>query len=408
MTKPARKARKRRITARAGVRAARPGLRGDKLEAAYREALEQQAATAEILRVISASPADAQPVFDAIARHAQRLFDAPYGSVARYIDGMLHLAAFTTTSAAGDESLRKLFPATVTGQGALGKAVLSGEPAWISDIETDPGYSAAFREGARIRGYRSLLAVPMLREGAAIGAIVVTRARAGRFTDHQIDLLRTFAGQAVIALENVRLFHETREALERQTATSQILTSISSSVENAQPVFDAIVRSLRQLFKTEFAAVLLARDGNVDIAAAEGQEHFVSVTRKAYPISLDDEEMLATRVIRGRKVLRLCPIAGNPDAPAKTEQLARVSGYNSIIVAPASPRTHRLPPQFVECIGDDRGEVGLDDRPQGHHDPDAHHQQHHLLGDRASFVAEPCVHPCSLHRANVLIATTPG
>ena len=299
-----------------------------------KEGLERQTATAEILRVIASSPSSTQPVFDAIAQSAQRLIGAHYANVTRLVGDELHLAAHTGSGAAADESLRRLFPAKLTGQGALGRAVLSREPACITDVETDPAYSASFREGARERGYRSLLAVPMLRDGASIGAIAVTRRDPGPFTDHQINLLKTFADQAVIAIENVRLFNETKEALERQTATGEILSSISSSMDSAQPVFDTIVRNLRRLFGTAFAAVFLARDDKVDVAAADGEERFVTGARAAYPLSLDDEEMLAVRAIRRGQVLRVCPIVGNPQAPPKTERLARASGYDSIIVAP--------------------------------------------------------------------------
>src|SRR5688572_3687834 len=211
-----------------------------------RDALEQQTAMAEILKLIAASPSDTQPVFDAIARSAQKLRDAHYANVSQRVGDELHLAAAT-----GSESsvawLRELFPAKVTGQGALGKAVLSREPNWIADVETDPAYSPAFREGARERGYRSLLAVPMLREKVSIGAIAVTRRDPGPFTDHQIGVLKTFADQAVIAIENVRLFNETKAALEQQTATAQILRVISSSPNDIQPVFESIVEHAMRL-----------------------------------------------------------------------------------------------------------------------------------------------------------------
>jgi signal transduction histidine kinase len=228
--------------------ARKPGKAGT-LQRRLDEALAREAATAEVLRVIAASPSDLQPVFDEIARSAQRLFRARYAVVVQRVGDLLHLAGHTRTGKAGDESLRKLFPAKLTGQGALGKAVLSGEPAWIADVETDPAYSEAFREGARERRYRSLLAVPMLREGGSIGGIAVTRKDPGPFTEQQVNLLKTFADQAVIAIENVRLFNETREALERQTATAEILRVIAGSPSDVQPVFDAIVRSCFALFK---------------------------------------------------------------------------------------------------------------------------------------------------------------
>ncbi len=213
---------------------------------AHREALEQQTAMAEILKVIAASPAETQPVFDAIARSAQKLLDAHYANVTQLVGDELHLAACTGPESSV-VSLRRLFPAKVTGQGALGKAVLSSKPNWIADVETDPAYSAAFRESARERGYRSLLAVPMLLHQVAIGAIAVTRRDPGPFTDHQINVLKTFADQAVIAIENVRLFNETKDALEQQTATAEILRVISSSPNDIQPVFDSIVEHAMRL-----------------------------------------------------------------------------------------------------------------------------------------------------------------
>ena len=232
-----------------------------------REALERQTATSEVLRVIAASPSDTQPVFDAIARSAQKLFGARAALVCRRADDMLHLAAHTATTQAGDAALRNLYPAKLTGQGAVGKAVLSGEPASIIDVETDPAYSDEFREGARERGYRSLLAAPMLRDGAAIGAIAVTRPDPGPFSDHQVNLLKTFADQAVIAIENVRLFNETTEALEQQKASADVLSVISSSPTDITPVYRTILENVTQLCEANIAALFLY-DGEFIRAAA--------------------------------------------------------------------------------------------------------------------------------------------
>jgi GAF domain-containing protein len=241
-----------------------------------KEALERQTATAEILKVIASSPSDTQPVFDAIARSAQQLFAANSGVVVRRVDDTLHLAAHTFTES-GAGSLRRLFPVKLTGQAALGKAVLSGEPAWITDVETDPAYSEEFRKGARERGYRSLLAVPMLREGIAIGGIAVTRREPGTFSDHQVELLKTFADQAVIAIENVRLFKEVqntnstlREALEQQTATSEILNVISRSTTDVQPVFEAVARSAVTLCGGVIGCVFRYDGQNAHFAAHYG------------------------------------------------------------------------------------------------------------------------------------------
>ncbi|RPI48583.1 MAG: GAF domain-containing protein, partial [Betaproteobacteria bacterium] len=259
-----------------------------------KEALERQTATADILHVIARSPSDTQPVFDAIARSAQKLFGALYANVARLIGDELHLVAHTGSSAAGDEALRRLFPVKLTGQGALGKAILSRAAVLVSDIETDPAYSEEFRAGARQRGYRSLLAVPMAREGGAIGTIAVTRRQPGRFTEHQISLLQTFADQAVIAIENVRLFNETKEALERQTATAEILRVIGGSMTDTQPVFDAIVQKCGNLFAQSQVALWLIGGGELHVRASTGE------SMGSQPI--DRESALGVCVLDGRNL----------------------------------------------------------------------------------------------------------
>ena len=172
-----------------------------------REALERQTATAEILKVIASSPSDVQPVFDAIAASARRLLNGGAALVNLRVGDMLELAAYTSTGEAGDAALRKLFPTKITGKGHMGKAILAAAPVLISDIETEEGYSEAFKADARTRGFRSVVSVPMMKDGEPIGGISVNRPAAGNFTEHQTNLLKTFADQAVIAIENLRLFN---------------------------------------------------------------------------------------------------------------------------------------------------------------------------------------------------------
>ena len=187
-----------------------------------KEALERQTATAEILKVIASSPAEVQPVFDAIVQTAKRLIGAFSATVTHVGDGMLHLVAHTATTPEGAEALNRFFPIPVEGT-PMGRAIQSRRPQFVDDFETDPDIEDADRELARSRGFRSVVFVPLMRDDVAIGSLNVTRREAGRLTDHQLDLLKTFADQAVIAIENVRLFNETKEALERQTATAEIL-----------------------------------------------------------------------------------------------------------------------------------------------------------------------------------------
>src|SRR5262249_14487463 len=234
------------------------------------ESLEQQTATSEILRVIAASPMDEQPVFDAIVSSAQRLLHAHSAALRRVVGGELVAVAFTTTTLDGQplppprvvHSMEESFPGGVAARDRI--------PIVVADMEADPRILAAWQQEDRVwraRGYRSMLSVPLVRESNAIGVINVTRRERGGFTDDEIALLKTFADQAVIAIENVRLFNETKEALARQTATAEILRSISSSPTDVQPVFDTIAASARELLGGFSTLVLRVVGDEVHLAA---------------------------------------------------------------------------------------------------------------------------------------------
>src|SRR5262249_38180244 len=154
------------------------------------------------------------------------------------------------TNPEGDEALRGQFPAQAE-DSALWPVLESGAPMLVQDTETDLQLRDSTRDLARKRGFRSMLFCPLLREGRAAGVISVNRKEPGPFELDQVELLQTFADQAVIAIENVRLFNETKEALEQQTATAEVLQVISSSVADAAPVFDKILDSCRHLFAIE-------------------------------------------------------------------------------------------------------------------------------------------------------------
>jgi len=156
-----------------------------------REALERQAATAEILKVMASSPSDVQPVFDAIAVNANRLIGGFSTAVLRYIDGAAHLAAFTPTDPAGDRVLQAAFPVPFAHFPPY-QLVADGTAAQLPDTELEP----AARDVARARGYRSMLFVPLVSEGQAIGVVIATRRTTGAFDEHHVRLLQTFADQA--------------------------------------------------------------------------------------------------------------------------------------------------------------------------------------------------------------------
>src|SRR5262249_29864249 len=188
----------------------------------------------EILRVISSSPNDLQPVFDIIARSAAVLCGAEVGAVTRFDGKLIHMVAVYGSSRRGTDALRKAFPLPPGGKSVSSRVIRDGAVTHIPDVLTEPEYG--IQDAAVASGFRAGLGVAMLRNGRALGAIVVGRSKAGPYSGHEIDLLRTFAEQAVIAIENARLFQEVNdrnrdltESLERETATSEILRAISSS-----------------------------------------------------------------------------------------------------------------------------------------------------------------------------------
>jgi two-component system, NtrC family, sensor kinase len=255
--------------------AARKSLKSDvskrrELEKRLAEALEQQTATSEILRVISSSPTDVQPVFEAIVGSAARLCDAEFSAVARFEDGLLHLVALNNMSPEETAAYHSLFPRPPGRHFILGRTFVDGQPVHVDDVRADPDYDPRTLEVLqRAAPYRTYLGIPILRDGVPIGAIGCGRREVNPFTPTQIELVKTFADQAAIAIENVRLFKELEaknrdltEALEQQTATSEILRVISSSPTDLQPVLDAMAESAACLC-TAYDASILRLDGDV-------------------------------------------------------------------------------------------------------------------------------------------------
>jgi GAF domain-containing protein len=230
-----------------------------------KEALEQQTATSEILRVISSSPTDIRPVLDTVAECAARLCGSSDVAIFRRDGDRLRLVAHhgqIPTSVPVGEFTLPLVHASVNG-----RAMLSGQAVHIADVQAETKEFPVTSEIARQQGSRTWLSVPMLREGVAIGTINLRRTTVELFTERQVALLQTFADQAVIAIENVRLFNETKEALEKQTATSEILRVISQSQTDAQPVFDTIVSAALKLCSAS-SSIVLTFDGELIHVAA--------------------------------------------------------------------------------------------------------------------------------------------
>ncbi len=222
------------------------------------ESLQQQTATADVLKVISRSAFDLQRVLDTLTESACKLCDAEAANVWRPDGDGFKVAAMFGATAEHRAALKRVVnkPGRHT---CVGRTLLEGRTVHIDDAKADPEYNAP--DVLAARGNRAMVGVPLLREGVPIGVLVLTRTVARPFTEKQIALATTFADQAVIAIENVRLFNETKEALEQQTATSGILRVISSSPTDVQPVFDAIVRSAAHLFGRKAALRIVEGEG---------------------------------------------------------------------------------------------------------------------------------------------------
>ena len=252
------------------------------------EALEQQTATSEILRAIANSPTEIQPVLDVIAENAARICRTPDVAISRVENDVYRYVAIY-----GSAPNRPFGTTRPIDRGSvIGRAIIDRQTMHIHDVRAVQDDFWRVKTGAVQEGLRTMLVTPLLREGVAIGAIGIRRTEVQPFTDKQIALLKTFADQAVIAIENVRLFQELKESLEQQTATSEILGVIASSPTDIQPVLDAIARSAAKL--CDAPSTFIQRvDGNV----------MRRVAAYPYPAPLIGEEtVIDRRRISGRAI----------------------------------------------------------------------------------------------------------
>jgi two-component system, NtrC family, sensor kinase len=278
------------------------------------EAQEQQAATAEILRVISRSPTDVQPVFEVVLTNGVRLCRASFGGVFRFDGELIHLVTSHEWPPEQLEAVHRRFPMP-PGDGSLAARAIRDchvvqTPDYVADSQA--GTLPEWVPGGEQRP-RSTIAIPMLRDGNPIGAIVLARAEAGLFSDQHIALLKTFADQAVITIENVRLFNETKEALEQQTATAEILRVISSSPTDVQPVFDAIAHQAMRLCDGSYS-VIGRYDGELLHLVAHqhvGAEGVEAVTRR-FPMR-PSRATTSSRAILARAVVHVPDVLDDLD-----------------------------------------------------------------------------------------------
>nr|HET7857842.1 GAF domain-containing protein [Caldimonas sp.] len=310
-----------------------------------KEALERQTATAEVLRVISGSVTDTQPVFDVIAERSARLTGATTGWVFRYDGEWVDIGGMYAVNKGALETVRRLYPMRPSGGSAGARAVRERAVINIADVALASETEYGVKDLADAAGYRAVLGVPMLRESEVVGAISVTRSMPGLFGDKEIALLQTFASQAVIAIENVRLFNETKEALERQTATAEVLDVIGHSMADAAPVFDKIIECCERLFSARaFALSIVDDDGQLTlpvyrvtpamraaIGAAEAAQ-IEKQTLDSFPRPLAGT--LTDRAIRSGGLIEIRDLASGDAGQPGVQAAARMGNDTAVIVSP--------------------------------------------------------------------------
>jgi len=298
------------------------------------EALEQQTATSGILRVISSSPSDLKPVMDAVAESAARLCDADAVICLRDGDSFIRVAKFGPTPS------RPLGERTVLTRGsALGRAMLDGTTVEVPDLQTArEEFPDGFKQVGEF-GIRTMLVIPLLREGTALGAILVRRLEVRPFTLKQVDLLKTFTDQAVIAIENVRLFKELEaknedlgESLDQQTATGEILRVISGAQTDVQPVFEAIAANALRLCDATFSTIFRFEGGLIHLEALRNvSPEGTAAIREAFPMPVGRGGASA-RAILTSSIVHIADVREDPEYAL--QGLSQAAEFRSILAVP--------------------------------------------------------------------------
>ncbi|WP_179107054.1 response regulator [Variovorax sp. KK3] len=292
------------------------------------ESLEYQTAVSDVQRAINESPTDVKPVFDAILDCTMWLFNGPAAAIFVYDGSLVRMAEARNWPPAALEAARTKFPAPPDPHQMNGRAILERRVLSNDDVASDPAYD---RTLANTGSWRRLIAAPMLKDGVPIGAISMAWPEPGQTSQRQMDQIQLFADQAVVAMENVRLYNETRDALERQTAAADVLQVISESMENPQPVFEKILDCCQRLFAgAQLGISLNGEDGMVQLAAHRGSAR--QALERFYPRPIDNSTI--GQAMAGPDVLHVPDVQAEPNLPPFMRDLVGKIGNYAIMIAP--------------------------------------------------------------------------
>jgi GAF domain-containing protein len=305
-----------------------------------KEALERQTATAEVLKIISSSPRDLEPVFKAMLGNAMRICDAKFGHLLLYDGERFHATHLHDVPEAYRTFWDKHGPIHPNPNTALGRLVRTRQVIHIPDLKLDPAYAA--REPLRIvtvdlAGARSFLAVPMLKETGLAGAIVIYRQEVQPFTDEQIALVENFASQAVIAIENARLFNETQESLQQQTATADVLKVISRSAFDLQTVLQTLVESAAELCEADFANIWRPEGSAFRLAASFGipgkDNERLENAKYLGKIGMEPGRgSIVGRVLLEKRTVQVHDVQADPEY--ELNEIIRIGDYRTVLGVP--------------------------------------------------------------------------